>query len=62
MLNLYTAHDALKDGALTTLGMSPAAVLPHVEPAIWLGILSILITTILRLLEIWLRYRKGKPQ
>jgi hypothetical protein len=61
MLTLYTVHDFLKDGFCASPGLSLAAFLPHLEPVLWLGLANLLIVTLFRTIELWLRYRrKGK--
>lgn len=59
--HLVTPGDACKDTLLAGAGFSPALFLAHVETALIIGVLNLVVVVIFRGVELWLKYgRKSK--
>lgn len=59
--NLVSPGDAVKDTLLAGAGFSPALFLAHVETALVIGVLNVVVVAVFRGVELWLKYgRKGK--
>lgn len=52
-----TAADLVKDAGLTALGLSPVAAL-HLDTALVLGVINLVVVAVIRLVEIRMRYRE----
>lgn len=61
IFKVVTPSDLAKDFSFAVLGFSPAALLPHLDTALVLGLLNLLIVVIFRVVELRLKYRsKGE--
>lgn len=59
--NLVSPGDAVKDTLLAGAGFSPAFFLAHVETALIIGVLNVVVVAVFRGVELWLKYgRKTK--
>lgn len=54
--HLVSPGDAVKDTLLAGAGFSPALFMAHVETALFLGLLNLLLVAIFRGVELYLKY------
>lgn len=60
---LIKPGELVKDSALAALGFSPAAILPHLDTALCLGLANLLVVIVFRLVELRMRYgKRGKEE